>query len=48
MDNPNEYDDEAYLKAHAALIEAVASMWEAGADEDDIMDSAKSAIGIVE
>lgn len=48
MSNPNEYNDEAFLQADMALHDAIASMWEAGASEDNIMDSVKNAIQNVE
>jgi hypothetical protein len=36
MDNPNEYDDERYTSGSNDLIEAVGTLWEAGASEDEI------------
>jgi len=36
MENPNEYDDDAYTQAANELFEAVMGLWAAGASEDDI------------
>jgi hypothetical protein len=42
--NPNEYDDEAFLKASNELMDAVAMLWEAGAEVKDIEGEFKNAM----
>lgn len=42
--NPNEYDDEAFLRADLKLTEAVEALWEAGGDTDNIAASVKNAL----
>lgn len=44
MENPNEYDDEAYTEASNAFFEAVQALWEAGAEEDDIRRQFENAL----
>lgn len=47
MDNPNEYDDEAFTQSSNDLIEATYGMWEAGASEEDILNAVKDALSQV-
>lgn len=42
--NPNEYDDDAFLRADLKLTEAVEALWEAGGDTDNIAASVKNAL----
>jgi hypothetical protein len=44
MENPNEYDDEAFSHASIDLFDAITGMWEAGGSEDDIMAVVNNAI----
>lgn len=44
MDNPHEYDDEQFVNASNDLDEAVGSLWEAGASEDDIKGAFENAL----
>lgn len=44
MENPNAYDDEAFLTASSKLQDAVSDLWEAGASEDDILEDCRNAI----
>lgn len=43
--NPNEYDDESFLKANVAIQQAVSEMWDAGGSADDIRAAVDNAIG---
>jgi hypothetical protein len=48
MENPNEYDDAAYMRASNDLFEAVMGLWAAGASEDEIsglFDNAMNQVG---
>lgn len=42
--NPNEYDDEKFLKADLKLVDAIQDMWDAGAEVEDIQNSVKVAL----
>jgi hypothetical protein len=45
MENPNEYNDVAFLDALAVMEQAVIKMWKAGATTDDIVQACVDAIG---
>lgn len=47
-ENPNEFNDDAYMKATEALQAAVADLWEAGATRDDIRGEFDNALKNVE
>lgn len=44
MENPNEYDDDAYLRAMDELVSAVVAMWEAGASLDNIAEEVRNGL----
>lgn len=44
MGNPNDYDDDKYLEASNELDSAVASLWAAGAELEDIEEIFKNAL----
>jgi len=44
MENPNEYNDEAYTSASNDLFSAISGLWEAGADEQDIQSQFDQAL----
>lgn len=43
-ENPNTYNDDAFLTADQRLNEVIEELWEAGADEDDIRASVDNAV----
>lgn len=47
-ENPNEYDDEQYIRYANELQDAVWGLWEAGASKDDIHSEFKNAIANIE
>ena len=44
LDNPNEYDDDAFTKAAIDADSAIVGMWEAGADLGNITDTIANAL----
>jgi hypothetical protein len=44
MENPNEYNEDQFLKASMELIDVVADLWEAGASEEDIKGEFENAL----
>lgn len=44
MENPNEYDDDAFVEASNNLSDAINAMWEAGASIEDIRKEANDHI----
>lgn len=43
-ENPNEYDDAAFLASQVVMDDAVSTMWDAGAREEDILSTVQNAI----
>jgi len=43
-DNPNEYDDETFTKGSIAMVNAVATLVEAGASGEDIANEVTNAL----
>ena len=47
-ENPNEYDDEQFLRYSTELFDAVMALWDAGATVENIEAEFKNAIDNIE
>lgn len=52
IENPNEYDDDAYTKAIQTfafnLASGIDALWDAGMEAEDIVDEINNALGMTD